>query len=401
MGSSNGHCSISLAVLFVFVVTGDANLGSCGCFKRIFSFGDSIIDTGNFAYTIRNRPPSPPSVLPYGETYFHHPTGRGGPRIKTDWGNSSIRKLTKAYKPHNMLYTNALSDPYYLSAQALGLPLLPPSLPEEKTGQFPTGANFAVFGAMALNPNYFKSRYNLSVPFPWSLHDQLATFNKVLTRIAPGDAATKRLLSESLVVFGEIGGNDYNFWFFDSELSKDRNTPLQYMPDIIDRIGAGVQKVINLGAKTILVPGNFPIGCVPAYLSIHKSNTSADYDQFGCLAWFNAFSRRHNQLLKQEIGRLKSRNPSVKIIYADYYGAFMEFIRNPNRNGIDSPLVACCGGNGPYGTGLPCDRNAKVCRDPSRFANWDQVHMTEKAYSVIANGVLNGPYADIPLLHAC
>ncbi|KAM3297615.1 hypothetical protein ACQJBY_039501 [Aegilops geniculata] len=374
MGSSNRHCSISLAVLLVFAfLLLNADLGSCGCFKRIFSFGDSIIDTGNFAYTIRNRPPSPPSVLPYGETYFHHPTGRA----------SDGRLIIDFY------------------AQALGLPLLPPSLPEEKTGQFPTGANFAVFGAMALNPNYFKSRYNLSVPFPWSLHDQLATFNKVLTRIAPGDAATKRLLSESLVVFGEIGGNDYNFWFFDSELSKDRNTPLQYMPDIIDRIGAGVQKVINLGAKTILVPGNFPIGCVPVYLSTHKSNTSADYDQFGCLAWFNAFSRRHNRLLKQEIGWLKSRNPGVKIIYADYYGAFMEFVKNPNRNGIDSPLVACCGGNGPYGTGLPCDRNAKVCRDPSRFANWDQVHMTEKAYSVIANGVLNGPYADIPLLHAC
>ncbi|XBI03959.1 hypothetical protein VPH35_132316 [Triticum aestivum] len=359
MESSNGHCSISLAILFVFAaLLLNADLGSCHCFKRIFSFGDSIIDTGNFAYTIRNRPPSPPSVLPYGETYFHHPTGRA----------SDGRLIIDFY------------------AQALGLPLLPPSLPEEKTGQFPTGANFAVFGAMALSPNYFKSRYKLSVPFPWSLQDQLASFNKVLTRIAPGDAATKRLLSESLVVFGEIGGNDYNFWFFDAELGDDRNTPLQ--PDIIDRIGAGVQKVINLGAKTILVPGNFPMGCVPAYLSTHKSNTSADYDQFRCLAWFNAFSRRHNRLLKQEVHRLKSRNPSVKIIYADYYGAFMEFIRDPNRNGIDSSLMACCGGNGPYGTGHP-------------FANWDQVHMTKKAYSVIPNGVLNGPYADIPLLHAC
>ncbi|KAF7104368.1 hypothetical protein CFC21_105267 [Triticum aestivum] len=374
MESSNGHCSISLAILFVFAaLLLNADLGSCHCFKRIFSFGDSITDTGNFAYTVRNRPLGPPLVPPYGETYFHHPTGRA----------SDGRLIIDFY------------------AQALGLPLLPPSLPLEKTGQFPAGANFAVFGAMALNPNYFKSKYNFSVPFPWSLQDQLATFNKVLTRIAPGDAATKRLLSESLVIFGEIGGNDYNFWFFDPKRSKDRNTPLQYMPDVIASIGAGVQKVINLGAKTIIVPGNFPIGCVPAYLSTHKSNTSADYDQFRCLAWFNVFSRRHNQLLKQEVGRLKSRNPSVKIIYADYYGAFMEFVRNPHRNGIDSPLVACCGGNGPYGTGRRCDQNAKVCRDPSRFANWDQVHMTEKAYSVITNGVLNGPYADIPLLHAC
>ncbi|KAI4969789.1 hypothetical protein ZWY2020_000703 [Hordeum vulgare] len=134
------------------------------------------------------------------------------------------------------------------------------------------------------------------------------------------------------------------------------------MPDVISRIGSGVQEVINLGAKTILVPGNFPIG------------------------------RRLAAQISQ---------PGVKIIYADYYGAAMEFVRNPKRNGINDHLVACCGGNGPYGTGHDCDLNAKVCRDPSRFANWDQVHMTEKAYSVIAHGVLNGPYADIPLLHAC
>ena len=79
----------------------------------------------------------------------------------------------------------------------------------------------------------------------------------------------------------------------------------------------------------------------------------------------------------------------------------MEFVKNPSRYGIDDPLVACCGGNGPYGTGHTCNQTARLCPDPSRFASWDQVHMTEKAYNVIANGVLNGPYAHTPLLHVC
>ncbi|XP_073359198.1 GDSL esterase/lipase At1g28600-like [Aegilops tauschii subsp. strangulata] len=341
MGSSNRHCSISLAVIFVFaVLLLNADIGSCGCFKRIFSFGDSITDTGNFAYISRNSPPGPPSVPPYGETYFHRPTGRA----------SDGRLIIDFY------------------AQALGLPLLPPSIPKEKTGKFPTGANFAVFGSIALNPKFFKSSF-------------------------------KSLLSQSLVVFGEIGGNDYNFWFFDRRRSRD--TAQEYIPDVVARIGAGVQEVIKLGAKTVLVPGNFPIGCVPVYLRDYKSNTSTDYDQFGCLRWFNTFSQMHNRLLKQEISMLKSQNPGVKIIYGDYYGAFMEFVKNPLRNGIDKPLVACCGGNGPYGTGHECNRKAKVCPNPSRFANWDQIHMTEKAYNVIANGVLNGRYADTPLLHTC
>ncbi|XP_044959208.1 GDSL esterase/lipase At1g28600-like isoform X1 [Hordeum vulgare subsp. vulgare] len=355
---------ISMALLFVFgVMLLNADVGSCGCFKRIFAFGDSIIDTGNFRTGSMWMPP-------YGGTYFHHPTGRC----------SDGRLIIDFY------------------AQALGLPLLPPSGPEENTGKFPTGANFAVWGSFALSPDYYRKRYNLSMGHA-CLDSQLRSFKTVLARIAPGKAATKSLLSDSLVVFGEIGGNDYNFWFFDPRRS--RNTPHEYMPDVITRIGAGVQEVINLGAKTILVPGNFPIGCIPVYLNDHKSNKSTDYDQFSCLKWYNAFSQKHNQLLKVEIGRLRSRNPSVKIIYADYYGAAMEFVRNPKRNGVDNPLVACCGGNGPYGTGHGCDQNAKICREPSRFANWDQVHMTEKAYNVIANGVLNGPYADIPLLHAC
>jgi hypothetical protein len=77
MGSSSRHSSISLAVILVFaVLLLNPDLGSCGCFKRIFSFGDSITDTGNFAYISRNSPPGPPSVPPYGETYFHRPTGR-------------------------------------------------------------------------------------------------------------------------------------------------------------------------------------------------------------------------------------------------------------------------------------------------------------------------------------
>ncbi|KAI4969807.1 hypothetical protein ZWY2020_000721 [Hordeum vulgare] len=370
MGSSNPLFSIFLTVLAVFLL--NADVGSCGCFKRMFTFGDSLTDAGNFAYSGRkNNPPGPPSVPPYGKTYFHHPTGRA----------SDGRLIVDFY------------------AQALGLPLLPPSLPDEKTSQFPTGANFALFGATALNPNFFK-RYNFGVPFPWSLDDQLASFKKVLARIAPGDAATKSVLSESLIVFGEIGGNDYNFWFFGGN-GDDTDTPQKYMPDVIARIGDGVQEVIKLGAKTVLVPGNFPIGCVPAYLSGNKSNKSADYDQFHCLKRFNKFSQMHNQLLKQEVEKLKSLNADVKIIYADYYGAFMELVKNPSMNGIDDPLVACCGGNGPYGTGHGCNQTARVCSDPSRFASWDQIHMTEKAYNIIANGVLNGPYADTPLLHVC
>jgi phospholipase/lecithinase/hemolysin len=142
--------------------------------------------------------------------------------------------------------------------------------------------------------------------------------------------ATKSVLGESLVVVGEIGGNDYNFWFF---ARNSRDTPSQYMPEVVGHIGAAVQEVINLGAKTVLVPGNFPIGCVPQYLAMFQSTTSSDYDQYGCLVWFNDFSKKHNQLLQQEVARLRSQNPGVQIIFADYFGAALQFVQNPKNYG--------------------------------------------------------------------
>lgn len=46
--------------------------GTCR-YTRLFSLGDSLTDAGNFASLSANR-----SVLtfPYGETFFHRPTGR-------------------------------------------------------------------------------------------------------------------------------------------------------------------------------------------------------------------------------------------------------------------------------------------------------------------------------------
>jgi hypothetical protein len=59
-------------------------------------------------------------------------------------------------------------------------------MPQARTGKFPTGANFAVSGALALSPDYYKTKYNFTMPTPWCLDRQLDSFKKVLARIAPG-----------------------------------------------------------------------------------------------------------------------------------------------------------------------------------------------------------------------
>ena len=45
------------------------------CFTAIYSFGDSLTDTGN-ALISSPQVFSQIRSLPYGETFFHHPTGR-------------------------------------------------------------------------------------------------------------------------------------------------------------------------------------------------------------------------------------------------------------------------------------------------------------------------------------
>jgi hypothetical protein len=73
------------------------------------------------------------------------------------------------------------------SAEAFNLPLLPPSIPEESTGQFATGANFAFFAATALSADFYKRKYNVTISPPSDLDSQLDSFKKVLARIAPGE----------------------------------------------------------------------------------------------------------------------------------------------------------------------------------------------------------------------
>ena len=74
MGNLRRSSAVVLAVSVVLLV--NAGVGLCGCsYKRIFAFGDSIIDTGNFVYNIGNGQ-SALKELPYGMTFFKHPSGR-------------------------------------------------------------------------------------------------------------------------------------------------------------------------------------------------------------------------------------------------------------------------------------------------------------------------------------
>ncbi|CAB4276210.1 unnamed protein product [Prunus armeniaca] len=126
-----------------------------GCYNSIIAFGDSLTDTGNLYNSYPNK-----SLNffhpPYGETYFHHPTGRcSDGRLVIDF-----------------------------IAEFLGLPLVPPYLESQDSNQsvqnFEAGVNFAVVGATALDAAFLAEMGDSTSFTNNSLSIQLEWFKQML-----------------------------------------------------------------------------------------------------------------------------------------------------------------------------------------------------------------------------
>ena len=131
-------------------------------------------------------------------------------------------------------------------------------------------------------------------------------------------------------MFGEFGGNDYNAMLFGNYNADQAST---YTPQIVSTIANGVEKLIAMGATDIVVPGVLPIGCFPIYLTIYGTSNSGDYDSLGCLKKFNDLSTNHNNQLQSQISSLQAKYKSARIMYADFYSAVYDMVKNPGSYG--------------------------------------------------------------------
>nr|CAD1842284.1 unnamed protein product [Ananas comosus var. bracteatus] len=165
-----------------------------------------------------------------------------------------------------------------------------------------------------------------------------------------------------------------------------------------------MQKLINEGAGTLVVPGILPTGCIPIVLSQAHNAPKEEFDpKTGCLIKPNDFSSYHNNLLHQAVQQLQSKYPQAKLIYAEYFEAVVDFILDPIGHGFTNghgALQVCCGGGGPYNynSSAGCGSPGSTVGDPATYANWDGIHLTEAAFQQVANGWLHGPYASPPIV---
>ncbi|CAN6359555.1 unnamed protein product [Urochloa humidicola] len=354
--------------------------GSSINITSMFTLGDSHIDTGNAVIMAAPVIPVWIDKPPYGETFFGHPSGRfSDGRVIIDF-----------------------------IAEELGVPFLPAFL--TNSTNISHGVNFAVGGATAIEVAFFET--NGLVSFKLlnnSLDVQLGWFEQIKASVCNGSASegqeagcNKDCLGKALFFVGELGVNDYNFIWMAGKTEDEVRT---YVPKIVDTISMAVERLINEGAVSIVVPGNPPTGCSPSVLTMRLSPNKTGYDHIGCLRNVNAVTRYHNLLLRAAVGGLRSKYPHARIIFTDFYEPITRILENPGHFGFgDEVLKACCGaGGGAYNwngsayCGMP---GVAACGNPAAHVSWDGVHFTEATNRFVAEGWLRGPYAYPPILSA-
>ncbi|XP_062217761.1 acetylajmalan esterase-like [Phragmites australis] len=349
----------------------------------IYNFGDSISDTGNL---VREGAPGLLQYiakLPYGIDMHGDPTGR-------------------------------CSDGYLMIdflAKDLCLPLLNPYL--DKSLDFTHGVNFAVAGATALDTTTLAKRGITISLTNSSLDVQLKWFKDFMGSTTNSTQEIRKKLETSLVMLGEIGGNDYNYAFLQTwsadggyglynvtRVIKSVAQAVELVPEVVQSIANAAKELLEMGAVRLVIPGNFPVGCVPSYLATVNVTEPIAYDDDGCLAALNVFAELHNARLQGAVADLRRSYPRATIAYADYYAAYVRILREARALGFDAARTrtACCGaGGGPYN--FDVDRmcgapGTSACADPGGYVSWDGVHMTQHAYGVMAELLYRGGLAD-------
>ncbi|KAK1357483.1 GDSL-like Lipase/Acylhydrolase superfamily protein [Heracleum sosnowskyi] len=316
-------------IINILILSSSAHLSTANSeitprpFEKIYAFGDSYrysdgpgsaTGPSSFAYV---------SNLPYGQTFFHHPTNRySDGRLVIDF-----------------------------VAELLSLPYLPPYL--NATADKSSGVNFAVAGSTAIEHEFFVKNNLTRDITPESLGTQLSWFTEYLesqgcidTKATPQKC--RAVFDEALIRVGEIGANDYGYTV-GSSVSDETIQELA-----IKRATDFLEILLYKGAKYVVVQGLPPTGCLTMAMYFFRE----DYrDNIGCVESVNKQSYSHNTIYQAKVEVLRKQFPDALIVYADYWNAYSTVIENAHNYGFKELYKVCCGSSGGkynYDSSGPC-----------------------------------------------
>ncbi|KAK7268414.1 hypothetical protein RIF29_21112 [Crotalaria pallida] len=298
--------------------------------KKLFVFGDSYVDTGNFLHSGSYKPPS-------GITFPGTPAGRfGNGRVLTDY----LASFLKIESP----------TPYAL----------------KNSSNLQNGINFAyggtgIFKTLVDGPN---------------VTTQIDSFEQLLKQ----NVYNKSDLDSSVVLLN-AGANDYTTFALKNRSFLEIE---QFTESLVKEKTSSLRRIHSLGPQKIAVGLLQPIGCLPtiAVISLYQN----------CIDLLNLVSKSHNKLMLQAVDDLNQEVGKPVFSALDLYNSFQSSIETMQKNHHDNstlmnPLEPCCA---PESAGYNCgkvddngEKKYSLCENPELSFFWDNVHPSQNGwYSV-------------------
>ncbi|XP_027367660.1 GDSL esterase/lipase At5g03610-like [Abrus precatorius] len=296
---------------------------------KLFVFGDSYVDTGNFANSGSYKPPS-------GITFPGSPAGRfSDGRVLTDY----VASFLKIESPTPYRLRNSSNVQY--------------------------GINFA-YGGTGISKTLVDGP-NVTV--------QIDEFEKLIEQ----KVYTISDL-ESSIALVNAGGNDYTHALTNGSVF---DLP-DFTESLVKQLCQDLKRIHNLGINKIAVGLLQPIGCLPALNLISLRTT--------CVEFLNSISRTHNKILLQNVQEINKESGKSVVIPVDLYTSFVSAIESMQKRGAGNstwmnPLQPCCEG---VGLGDSCgkvddkgEKKYRLCDNPDISFFWDTVHPSQNGWHAV------------------
>ncbi|XP_019151447.1 PREDICTED: GDSL esterase/lipase At5g03610-like [Ipomoea nil] len=294
------------------------------CPEKLFIFGDSYVDTGNWPPTYVSRP----WREPYGMTFPGKPSGR--------WSNGRV-----------------LTD--YIAAY-LGIASPQPYRLWKGDGEAKQyGMNFA-YGGTGVFDTYVNG-------------PNMTTQINYLQQLLQQNAYTKHDLTSSAALV-TLAGNDY---------SNYHGNINEFVDSIMKQLCLNLKRIHEMGIPKVAVTAMEPLGCLPLV-----AFTTGNYPN--CDEHTNNITRFYNQMLKQRVDKLNDQTDGSPFVFLDLYAAFMSAMNiehnHPGKSSFPHPLLPCC-----FGKCGDVDESGMkeygVCDDPKMAFFWDLAHPSEQGWFAV------------------